>query len=167
MHTSLWILTFVALFKSLFLPQTRDKLLIYLSQEFSCWLHQDQVFSWCLLLPLQIQKLVHTLGPCISRASGSLHPSISPSLIEGAPPAALCMITFASICIRSATLVSHHHHSVLWQAPEDTERLFLFVQVQLALMFCWFKVFSSAFSKDPVRSAGTASWEVKLQCMYL
>ena len=107
------------------------------SQEFCCWLYRDQAFSRCLLPPLQIQKPVHTLRSCVSRALqgaahtlllpfGSLHPSTPPSPLKGAPPAPLCMLTLASLCIRCATLVSHQQRLVIWQALEDTERLVSF-----------------------------------------
>jgi len=38
------------------------------------------------------------LLPC-----GSLHPPTPPSLLKDAPPAALCVLTLASLCIRCAT----------------------------------------------------------------
>lgn len=133
-------------------------------------------FNWVRSFPADSAKTKLSLGAfcfhCRSRNSSThlghappepLAPCIPPPLHpwRRVPLLLHCVVTLASFCIRCATLVSHQQHLVLWQAPEHTERLFLFVQVQLALLFCWFKVFSFAFSKDPVRSAGKASWEVK------
>lgn len=110
---------------------------MYLMYEFCYWFYKDQALPRCFLPPLRIQKSVYALQPCVSRALqgaaymlplsfGSLHPSTPPSLLKGAPPVALCLLTLASLCIRCATFVSLQQHLLICQALEDTERLISF-----------------------------------------